>query len=425
MEFSELNLDDELLRAIERMGFEHPTRIQELSIPHVLAGEDVLAGSATGSGKTLAFGAGIIHNVVAGEGIQGLILTPTRELADQVADQIREFSRFKPLSITTVYGGVAIEPQMAKLRLADVVVGTPGRILDHLERGTIDLSKVRYFVLDEADRMLDMGFIDDVKRIMSQCPDEKQSLLFSATLHPEIVYISQEFMRDPAEVSVDSYVDPSKLHQVYYDISDKGKFSLLVHLLKDEHSGLVMVFCNSRTQVDFVANNLKANGIKALAIHGGFTQDKRSKTMETFANEDVSVLVCTDVAARGLDIEGISHVYNYDAPKEPRQYVHRIGRTARAGHEGIAINLIAPRDHENFDRVLQYNAVDVERRETPEHRRARITWFPEPRSGRGLGPRDDDRRGPPGGRRRGPSSHGPRRRGSGHRPRGAPKKEQE
>ena len=407
--FAELGLDEGLLRAIELMGFTTPTTVQERSIPHVLAGKDVLAGSATGSGKTLAFGAGMIHTVTAGSGIQALVLTPTRELADQVAEQVRAFSRFKPLSVATVYGGVAIEPQMAQLRLADIVVATPGRVLDHLERGTIDLSKVRFLVLDEADRMLDMGFIDDVKRIMSQCPSERQTLLFSATLHPEIVYISQNFMVDPVEVAVDSYVDPSKLHQVYYDVSDKGKFSLLVHLLKEE-SGLVMVFCNSRVQVDFVANNLKANGIDALAIHGGFTQDKRSKTMDTFSNpgKQVATLVCTDVAARGLDITGISHVYNYDAPKEPRQYIHRIGRTARAGSEGIAVNLIAPRDHDNFDRVLQHNAVEVERRDTPKHPRAKITWFPE-REERSDGPRPprsgirnkrgSPRRGKPQGRR--------------------------
>ena len=377
MSFDELGLDEGLLRAVTALGFEEPTQIQELSIPHVLAGKDVLAGSATGSGKTLAFSAGMIHTVTAGEGLQALVLTPTRELADQVAEQVRAFSRFKPLSVSTVYGGVAIEPQMAQLRLADICVATPGRILDHLERGTIDLSKVRFLVLDEADRMLDMGFIDDVKRIMSKCPTKRQTLLFSATIHPEITHIAQTFMVDPIEVSVDSYVDPSKLKQVYYDISDKGKFSLLVHLLKEE-SGLVMVFCNARMQVDFVANNLKANGIEALAIHGGFTQEKRSKTLDSFSDgTKIATLVCTDVAARGLDIQGISHVYNYDAPKEPRQYVHRIGRTARAGSEGIAVNLIAPRDHDNFDRVLQFNAVEVERVETPKHQRARIVWFPE------------------------------------------------
>ena len=404
--FAELGLDEGLLRAIDAMGFTTPTLIQERSIPHVLEGKDVLAGSATGSGKTLAFAAGMINTVTAGSGVQALILTPTRELADQVAEQIRAFSRFKPVSVATVYGGVAIEPQMAQLRLADIVVATPGRVLDHMERSTIDLSKVRYLVLDEADRMLDMGFIDDVKRIMSRCPKERQTLLFSATLHPEIVYISQNFMADPVEVSVDSYVDPSKLRQVYYDVSDKGKFSLLVHLLREE-SGLVMVFCNSRVQVDFVANNLKANGIDALAIHGGFTQDKRSKTMDSFSEPGkVATLVCTDVAARGLDIAGISHVYNYDAPKEPRQYIHRIGRTARAGSEGIAVNLIAPRDHDNFDRVLQYNAVEVERVETPKHQRAKITWFPErderngPRAPRSANPRGPPRRAAPGRRPR-------------------------
>jgi len=380
-EFRKLGISLPILKAIEEENFTEPSEIQRKAIPLVLQGKDIIAGSATGSGKTLAFGAGIIQNSEKGKGIQALVLTPTRELAEQVAKALRKFSKYNNLNIIPIYGGVSINPQIDNLRKADVVVGTPGRMLDHLQRGTINLRNIKILVLDEADRMFDMGFIDDIRKIISQCPKKRQTLLFSATITQEVFDISQQYMNNPVKVSVVSYVDPKKLRQVYYDVDDKLKFSLLVHLLKKEKAKLVMVFCNTIKNTDFVAKNLKANGINALAIHGQFSQNRRNAAIEKFHSEDVNVLVCTDVAARGLDIKGVSHVYNYDIPKESKQYIHRIGRTARAGKEGIAINILAHRDHDNFSRVLRDNDVEISKETTPNIERAVIKWKDKPRFG--------------------------------------------
>ena len=400
--FKELGISEEILKALEELRFEEPTNIQNESIPHILNGKDVIAGSATGSGKTLAFAVGMIQDSKANGGIQALILTPTRELAEQINLAIRSFSKFKPLNIISVYGGVAINPQFKQLQTAEIVVGTPGRILDHLERGTINLSHIKCMVLDEADRMLDMGFIDDVNKIMSQCPTEKQTLLFSATISREIEDLSNNFMKDPVRVSVECYVDPSKLHQIYYDVKNNFKFSLLAHLLKEDDTGLVMVFCNSRKYVDTISSNLNKMGVKALSIHGGLSQNKRSHTITQFNKKGNFVLVCTDVAARGLDIPGVSHIYNYDLPDDSKQYIHRIGRTARAGESGKVINLVGDRDHENFGKVFRDFDVEIERVEKPHVEKVEmVAEAPQRRSsfgGRGgsNGPRrHSDRRGPP------------------------------
>ena len=375
--FRKLGLIEPILKAIVDEKFDTPSSIQEKAIPLVVSGKDVIGGASTGSGKTLVFGAGIIKFCDKGRGIQSLILTPTRELAEQVSKALQMFSKYKPLEIIAIYGGVSILPQIHELKTADVVVGTPGRILDHMQRKTIDLSRVKILVLDEADRMLDMGFIEDVEKIIRWCPKERQTLMFSATISRDITYIADSYMKSPIEVEAEAYVDPRKLTQVYYDVPDNMKFSLLVHLLKHEHAGLVMVFCNSRQAVDFVANNLILNGVEATAIHGGFSQSKRTSTMTKFHAQKVHVLVCTDVAARGLDIPGVSHVYNFDIPKESKQYIHRIGRTARAGKEGKAINLLSQRDFENFDRVLRDNDVKIAREEPPHVEKIMIRWTPK------------------------------------------------
>ncbi len=365
--FRDLGIPEEIIRVIQEDGFEKPSEIQSKTIPLVVEGKDVIGGSATGSGKTLAFAAGIIKNCEHGKGVQALILTPTRELAEQVSVSIKHFSKHKPLKIISVYGGVSINPQIESLRHADVVVGTPGRILDHLERDTLILDSMKILVLDEADRMLDMGFIDDVVKIIRACPKERQTLLFSATIYDEVVMIASKYMHNPVEISAESHVDPKKLHQVFYDTPDNMKFSLLVHLLKKEKSDLVMVFCNTRKNTGFVVKYLCSSGIPAVAVHGGFSQDKRDRTMEDFHSKKIKVLVCTDVAARGLDIPGISHVYNYDLPKNSKEYVHRIGRTARAGKEGMAINILASRDYENFSKIQEDESLNIVKEELPSN----------------------------------------------------------
>jgi len=396
-EFKELGVSEPILKTLKEQNIETPTEIQEKAIPLVLEGKDIIAGSATGSGKTLVFGCSIIQHTEQNKGIQALVLTPTRELAEQVKRALIKFSKQSPLKIIDIYGGVSINPQIDNLRYAEVVVGTPGRILDHMERGTIDLSKVKTLVLDEADRMLDMGFIDDVRKIISQCGKERQTLLFSATVYPELVDLSKHYMNNPIKVAAETYVDPSKLKQVYYDLKRNLKIALLVHLLKNERTGLVMVFCNTRRFVDFVSKNLKANGVEAQAIHGGFTQARRSKTLDQFHSKKTQVLVCTDVAARGLDIPHVSHIYNYDLPKDSKEYIHRIGRTARAGKEGKVVNLLSEEDHDNFSRVLRDNDIEVKREEMPAVERVLITKM-ESSQGRGQGNRRGgfgNRRGPP------------------------------
>ncbi len=370
--FKILGISEPVLRAIKDERFDSPSEIQEKSIPLIIAGKDVIAGSATGSGKTLAFAAGILKNTQKGRGIQALVLTPTRELAEQVAQALLRFSKYNPLEIIAVYGGVGINPQIRGLKTADVVVGTPGRLLDHIGRNTLRLGKVNTLVLDEADRMFDMGFKDDVEKIIRKCPDDRQTLLFSATINKEVVQLSRRYMHEPLQVSVDSFVDPAKLVQTFYDVADDHKFSLLLHLLKNENSDLVMVFCNTKRNTDKVTKNLRFSGIDALAIHGGLTQNKRNDVMERFHTGKFCVLVCTDVAARGLDIRGVSHVYNYDIPRESKQYIHRIGRTARAGAEGKAINILSRTDYDNFGRVLKENGVQITEEPLPAFAKAAI-----------------------------------------------------
>lgn len=374
-QFEKLGLCEHVLKTISTKKFEKPSEIQKKTIPLILEGTDVIAGSATGSGKTLAFSAGIIKNTEKGTGIRGLILTPTRELAEQVAGAISELAYHKKLEIVPVYGGISINNQIKKLTYADIVVATPGRLLDHLQRNSVNLSKVKFLVLDEADRMWDMGFKDDVGKIVKACPKDRQTLLFSATISSELVDFSEKYMKTPIEVSTENYVDASKLKQVYYDARDDEKFSLLVYLLEHEKSHLVMIFCNTRRNTDFVAKNLNKNGISAQAIHGGMEQNKRSRVMKNFDNSRVNVLVCTDVAGRGLDISGISHIYNYDLPLDAKDYIHRIGRTARAGAEGIAISILASRDYNNFMNIQKHNQnLVIERIMTPLFKKIHIKF---------------------------------------------------
>ena len=387
--FKELGLSYEILNVLENAGFKEPSEIQEKTIPLALAGKDIIGGSATGSGKTLVFACPIIENLIPNRNVQALILTPTRELAEQVADSIRKFARNKKLKVLAIYGGTNIESQIRKIPYTDVIVATPGRTLDHLRRRTLNFNQIKFLVLDEVDRMFDMGFYRDVEMILKQCPEKRQTMLFSATISPDIDHLANKYTKNAVRVSVNSYVDHSKLKQIYYDVESHMKFSLLVHLLNKEKNNLVMIFCSTRRNVDIVANNLKKAGINSKAIHGGLSQNKRSRTLDEFHNEEVNVLVCTDVAARGLDIKGVSDIYNYDLPKDAKDYIHRIGRTARAGNEGRAINILSSRDYESFENITKDECLTITSEELPVFETIRLEIEPNKR----FGNRDDYRRG--------------------------------
>lgn len=362
-------LRPEFEKAILDLGFLEFTQIQEKCIPIIQQGKDIVGLSHTGSGKTAAFGFPTLEKVVPGKGLQLLVLVPTRELCNQVAKEFRKFTKYRKTYIVEAYGGVSINPQIEHLRRADVVVGTPGRLLDHLSRNTINTNNIKILILDEADKMFEMGFIDDVKRITSRVPKNSQKLLFGATMPPDILEIVNKYMRNPEKIRMSTYVDKSKLLQHYYDVDRKNKFSLLVHIIRTQAKGLVIVFCGKRYTVDIVNKNLNRQDIKSRALHGGMTQNMRLQVMEQFHNGRIDVLVASDVAARGLDIKDINLIINYDLPKTSVDYVHRIGRTARAGKEGRVVSLLCVEDHDNFRRVLEDRTLLIHKMKVPEFKR--------------------------------------------------------
>ncbi len=372
MKFDELGLAPTTLSLLGSKGIIELTPIQEKTIPAIVQGKDVVGHSVTGSGKTLAFALPLVEKVVRGAGLQVLVLVPTRELCVQVKDVCDMLGRLKQLHTTAVYGGVSLEPQAAALRHADILVATPGRLLDHMERRSINLQKISWLVLDEVDKMFEMGFVEDVERIIRQLPQKRQTMLFSATFNPKVHQLATKYLHAPLVVKVQTLVDKSRLTQQYYVVDDTMKFSALVHFLKHKTEGLAMVFCGTRDYVDIVARNLRQNGINAMPIHGGLSQNKRLYALDALKKEHIDVLVATDVAARGLDIKNVTNVYNYDAPKTAEEYIHRIGRTARAGANGAAISLVARRDFDNFRRVLNDHSLQIVRADLPAVERARF-----------------------------------------------------
>ena len=357
------SLPEPVRKALRELDYTTATAIQEKAIPLVLEGRDVVGQSETGSGKTAAFGTPILGKL-HGRGVQMLVLTPTRELCVQVRESLGRFARYLPIRITAVYGGVGMGPQIKALKDSQVVVATPGRLLDHLNQRTVDLRDVKFLVLDEADRMLDMGFIRDVEKIIGQTSRDRQTLLFSATLSNDIKRLVHKYLRNPEFIETATKVDKSKLHESYYEVRQDDKYSLLVHLLKN-NTGTVLVFCGTRRTVDRVVRNLGKEHIEALAIHGGLSQNKRDQAIGAIKGKHAAILIATDVAARGLHISHISHVFNYDLPNVSEDYTHRIGRTARAGAEGDAVSLITDRDRDNFRGICRLGHV-MTRLELPE-----------------------------------------------------------
>jgi len=370
MKFEDMNIEKGIVSALNSYGLIEPTQIQKKAIPLIQQGFDVVGQSKTGSGKTAAFGVPLIEKIDEKfKRIQALVLSPTRELAQQIARELEKFSKFKRLNVVCIYGGVAIEPQIQKLRRAHIVVGTPGRILDHVRRGTVSFKYVRTFVLDEIDRMLDMGFIDDVESIIQTLPPRKnrQMLFFGATLNDEIIDLASRFSKNLKYVRTETKVSERYLKQVYYEVNFRKKFSLLVHLLNHEKPDKVIIFCNTRNEVDLITKNLEKQGFygRVSAIHGGYTQSRRNKVIHDFYAGKIQILVATDVAGRGLDIDNVSHIINYDVPRNPEDYINRIGRTARAGGSGIAISLLSRDDYDAFRRIRRIYNVQIQNKELP------------------------------------------------------------
>lgn len=343
--FKELGVSEEMLRSLEDMGFETPTPIQETSIPFALEGRDILGQAQTGTGKTGAFGIPLIEKTTKGEGIQNVILTPTRELAAQVAEEIGKFSKYKKLHVSVIFGGMSIDRQIKELkRKPEIVVGTPGRIIDHIKRRTLKLQTVNMLVLDEADEMMNMGFIDDVKFIMSELPTEnRQTLLFSATMPSAIQELVTRFMDDPKIIkTMKQSTNNPQIDENYTIVKELEKLDIFADFLDVHQPELAIVFGRTKRRVDELTGALIAKGYRAEGLHGDITQSKRLEVLKKFKNNSLDILVATDVAARGLDISGVSHVYNFDIPQDAESYTHRIGRTGRAGHSGMALTFVNP-----------------------------------------------------------------------------------
>jgi ATP-dependent RNA helicase RhlE len=351
MSFSNLGLSDAIVRAVTARGYTHPTPIQTQAIPAILAGKDLLAGAQTGTGKTAGFTLPILQrlsdsppeNFTKGlPPIRCLILTPTRELAAQVEDCVREYGKYLQLNSMTVFGGVNITPQIRRLKgRIDILVATPGRLLDHVQQGTVDLSRIDILVLDEADRMLDMGFIRDIRRILALLPQQRQNLLFSATFSSEIKFLAQKILNNPVLVEVAPQQPTAELiSQQVYRVAREQKSALLIHLIKHNNWYQVLVFTRTKHGADRLSKQLIHEGISALAIHGNKSQAARTRTLAKFREGSLQVLVATDIAARGIDISELPMVINFELPNVPEDYIHRIGRTGRAGSEGEALSLV-------------------------------------------------------------------------------------
>ncbi|MEY4201751.1 MAG: hypothetical protein RLZZ265_3491 [Verrucomicrobiota bacterium] len=366
MSFTKLGLSATVLEGVKAMGYTEPTPIQLRAIPLVLEGRDIIGSAQTGTGKTAAFALPILTKLRHHERVtRALILEPTRELAAQVETAFRDYARFTDLTVAVVYGGVGYQKQIDALKGdggADVIVATPGRLLDHMEQGNCDLSYVQHLVLDEADRMLDMGFLPDVKRILQKCPAERQSMLFSATIPPAIETLIQWAMKNPETIEIGARRSPAEtVKHVIYPVSDVQKADLLLELLKRVNYDSVIVFCRTKHGADRVASLLKRDNHAVAVLHSNRTQREREQALEGFRQGKFEVLVATDIAARGLDIANVSHVVNFDVPQHPEDYVHRIGRTGRAENTGDAFTLMIAEDAMHVFSIERYISQQIPR----------------------------------------------------------------
>ena len=367
MKFESFSLSKETLKSISIMGYEEPTPIQVSAIPMVMEGKDIVGQAQTGTGKTAAFGIPIVELHRKSKKPFAIILEPTRELAVQVAQELNKIGAKKNITVLPVYGGKSIDTQIRALKKGvDIVVGTPGRVIDHIKRKTISLSEIRIVVLDEADEMLDMGFIEDIETILTATPQERQTLLFSATMPPPIMNIAKRYMRNPEKIRINPKdLVVTEIKQVFYEVRDVDKINALSRLLDVEDPELAIVFCHTKRDVDDVAMQLDQMGYNARALHGDYTQAQRDEVMDKFKKGSIDVLVATDVAARGLDIKNVTHVINYSIPQNPDNYIHRIGRTGRAGKSGIAITLVTPREYKHLRIIEKTARTTIDRKKLP------------------------------------------------------------
>lgn len=371
MQFSELNLSDEVLKAVEELGFSEATEIQEKSIPLLMDGRDVIGRSNTGTGKTAAFGIPAIERISREEkkGVEVLILCPTRELAMQACDEIKKFSKYmKWVKPCAVYGGASMEKQIHELkRGANIVVGTPGRVMDHMDRRILKLGNLKTIILDEADEMLNMGFREDIENILRQIPQERQTVLFSATMPPAIMAITNEYQNNPEIIKIaNKQKTVDTIEQYWFEVAMGRKTDALRLLLLAYEPKASMIFCNTKKMVDELTETLCAKGFKAGGLHGDMKQAQRTQVMDRFKNGKISVLIATDVAARGIDVSGVDVVFNYDLPQDNEYYIHRIGRTGRAGKSGIAYTLISGRKQVyEMKAIARYVKADIIQKELP------------------------------------------------------------
>ena len=368
LKFNELGLEEDLLKAIKRSGFEEATPIQEATIPLVLAGIDVIGQAQTGTGKTAAFGLPILQHVdVKEEHIQAIVVSPTRELAIQTQEELYRLGKDKRAKVQVVYGGADIRRQIKLLKhVPQILVGTPGRLLDHINRKTVDLSHVKTLVLDEADEMLDMGFLEDIEAIIKNVPEERQTLLFSATMPKAIRSIGEKFMHEPQVVKIKAKeLTTDLVDQYFVKAREYEKFDIMTRILDVQAPELTIVFGRTKRRVDELSKGLEARGYNAAGIHGDLTQQRRMNILKKFKEGRLDILVATDVAARGLDISGVTHVYNYDIPQDPESYVHRIGRTGRANREGKAYTIVVGKEERYLKEIERKTKSHIEKLEVP------------------------------------------------------------
>ena len=369
MSFTQLGLSPGVLEGVKAMGYAEPTPIQLRAIPLILEGRDVIGSAQTGTGKTAAFALPILTKLGDGNGItRTLILEPTRELAAQVETAMRDFARFLKIRIAVLYGGVGYGKQTDDLKAgADIIVATPGRLLDHIQRGQAKLEKVQFLVLDEADRMLDMGFLPDVRRILDRCPRQRHTSLFSATVPPQIETLIQWAMKDPETVEIGARRSPAEtVKHVVYPVAEEQKSELLLALLDEVNYDSVIIFCRTKHGADRVAARLKKSNHAVAVLHSNRTQKEREQALQGFRNGLFEVLVATDIAARGLDIADVSHVINFDVPQHPEDYVHRIGRTGRAQSSGDAFTIMVAEDRQHMAAVERFIGKQIERVKMPK-----------------------------------------------------------